>query len=125
MHAYEDSLTQDYTMQVILPEGSTNINIELPAHLKNTVEEVKLGKYFGTLDFFGRPMITIKQKNAVYTLSDDIIRVRYNFESNGLYLEPLYLFVMFMGIFTAMMIYSRISLDLKNKEKKVEHAKQE
>lgn len=116
MHSFEDSLTEDYTFKVILPEGASDIEIELPAGLKNTVKNVEIGKYFGTLDFFGRPMITINQRNAIYTLSDDIVRVRYSFDnSKGLYLEPLYVFGMLMSIYISAMIYFRLSLDLKNK----------
>ena len=61
-------------------------------------------------------MVTIKQPNAVYQLADDIIRVKYQFNNSGLYLEPLYLFSMLMACYLAAMVYSRLSLDLKNKD---------
>ena len=34
MHAYDHSLTEDYTVRVILPEGATNIHVELPGLLQ-------------------------------------------------------------------------------------------
>jgi len=37
MHAYDESLTEDYTVRVILPEGASNIHVELPSHLKTGV----------------------------------------------------------------------------------------
>lgn len=83
MHAFEDSLTEDYTVRVVLPEGATNIDVELPGAMNNYVDKnITLDKYFGTLDFFGRPMIVIKQSNAVYMLQDEIIRVKYNFDNS-------------------------------------------
>ena len=54
MHAYDASLTEDYKVKVILPEGAYDIQVELPNAVKSNVEYVKLGKFFGTLDFFGR-----------------------------------------------------------------------
>jgi oligosaccharyltransferase complex subunit alpha (ribophorin I) len=127
MHAFEDSLTEDYTVKVILPEGATDIDIEVPQNLKNFVDKIYLDKYFGTLDYFGRPMIVIKQSNAVYQLQDEILRVNYRFDnSTSLYLEPLFVFGMIFSIYLFAIIYSRLSLDLKNKnELKEEHAKQE
>ena len=29
MHAYDKSLTEDYQVKVVLPEGATNIQVEL------------------------------------------------------------------------------------------------
>ena len=81
MHAYEDSLTEDYEFKIVLPEGATNIQVELPAGLRNTDNKVDLGKFYGTLDFFGRPTVSITQKNAIYELVDDIVRVKYTFNN--------------------------------------------
>ena len=66
MHSFEDSLTEDYRVRVILPEGATNVRVELPSRLKNFYDSIEMDKYFGTLDYFGRPTVVIKQKNAVY-----------------------------------------------------------
>ena len=60
MHAYDQSLTEVYTVKIILPEGATNIKVELPNSLKDNVDSIELGKFFGTLDFWGRPQVTIK-----------------------------------------------------------------
>lgn len=119
MHAYDESLTEDYTVKVILPEGATQITIELPTALQNNVDSIEMGKFFGTLDYFGRPMITIRQSNAVHDLCDDIIRVKYRFNtSRDLYLEPIQLFGILFTIYITAMIYMRTSLSLENKENK-------
>jgi len=117
MHSFEESLTEDFIVKIILPEGATNISIELPSSLKNKDESISMGKYFGTLDIFGRPMVTIRQSNAVHDLCDDIIRVKYLFNnSTSLYLEPAIVFAMVLSLYLVAMIYSRIGLDLKSKK---------
>ena len=117
MHAYDDSLTENYQFRVILPEGATNIQIELPASLKKQVSKVELGKYFGTLDFIGRPMISVSQKNTIHDLHNEIVRVRYTFNSRDFYLEPGYVFAMIFSLFLTSMIYSNLSLNLKDEKK--------
>ena len=115
MHAYEESLTEDYTFQVVLPEGATHIQIELPPRLKNNVKSIALNKYFGTLDFFGRPTITIKQENVLHVLANDKVRVKYDFDnSKDFLLEPVYVFGMVMSLFASAMIYSRLGLNLES-----------
>ena len=77
MHAFDKSITEDYAVKVILPEGASNIQLELASDIDpNSIE---MGKYFGTLDYFGRPMIIIKKTNAVHDICDSTIRVKYNF----------------------------------------------
>lgn len=53
MHAFDKSITEDYVVKIILPEGATNIKLELASDLNP--DSIEMGKYFGTLDYFGRP----------------------------------------------------------------------
>ena len=116
MHAYDKSLTEDYTVRVILPEGAEDIRIELPQEFE--IDSITKGKFFGTLDYFGRPELTIKKLNAVHELLDHTLRVRYTFNNErDLYLEPVFIFAMLFSLFFAAMIYSRIGLDLENVKK--------
>merc|ERR1712167_26724 len=111
MHAYDKSLADDYTVKIILPEGARNIRVELPSEFK--VDSIEMGKFFGTLDFFGRPQITINKKNAVHELLDHNIRIRYQFDNTkDLYLDPLCLFAIIFLFFVAGMIYSRLEMDI-------------
>jgi Ribophorin I len=53
MHAFDKSITEDYVVKIILPEGATNIKLELASDINP--DSIEMGKYFGTLDYFGRP----------------------------------------------------------------------
>lgn len=79
MHAYDKSVTEDYTVKVILPEGATDIQLELAGDIK--ADSIDMGKYFGTMTYFGKPMITIKKTNAIHDICDSTLRVKYRFES--------------------------------------------
>lgn len=53
MHAFDKSITEDYVVKITLPEGATNIKLELASDINP--DSIEMGKYFGTLDYFGRP----------------------------------------------------------------------
>ena len=59
MHAYDASLTLDYKVRVILPEGAKDISIIYPNGCGIDKNNVTMEKYFGTLDYFGRPTVSI------------------------------------------------------------------
>lgn len=119
MHAWDKSLSEDYTVRVILPEGSTNIKLELPFQV--TGAEVTMGKYFGTLDYFGRPEIKINKLNAVHEICDGPIRVKYEFDnSTTFYLEPIQLAGLVFLVFLSLMILSRLQFNLHSKKVKTQ-----
>jgi hypothetical protein len=53
MHAFDKSIAEDYVVKVTLPEGARNIKLELASDINP--DSIELGKYYGTLDYFGRP----------------------------------------------------------------------
>lgn len=116
MHAWDKSLSEDYTVRVILPEGATNIKLELPFQV--TGADVTMGKYFGTLDYFGRPEIKINKLNAVHEICDGPIRVKYEFEKATFYLEVFQLAGLVFLVFLFLIIASRLELNLESKKVK-------
>ena len=78
MHGYDASLTEDFHVRVILPEGASDIRVIMPEGCVSE-EMISMNKYFGTLDFFGRPTVNINMKNVVYDLCNDTLRVKYRF----------------------------------------------
>lgn len=77
MHSFDKSLSEEYTVKVILPEGATDIQVDLPFE----VDSITIGRYYGTLDYFGRPEITIYKKDAVHDLYDATLRVKYRYNN--------------------------------------------
>ena len=126
MHAYDHSLTEDYTVRVILPEGATNIHVELPGLLQGKLDSIEMDKYFGTLDYFGRPTIVMKKLNAVHDMCEGNLKVTYNFNnSRDLLLEPVCMFALVFSVFLVIIIYSRIGFDLEKGAVKVKDTKTE
>merc|ERR1711935_138023 len=114
MHAYDKSLTEDYTVKVILPEGAHDIKVELAGDIEPN--SIDVGKYFGTLDYFGRPEISIKKTNAVHEICDSTFRVTYTFDNQkDLYLEPICMFALLFAVYLIAIIYSRIGFTLESK----------
>lgn len=118
MHAYDKSLTEEYTVNIILPEGASDIRVEIPSTCGIRDEDVETSKFFGTLDYFGRPKITIKKENAVHDLCDNVMIVRYQFNnSRDLYIEVVCMFGLLFSLYLAAMLYMRIGLTLDYKPK--------
>lgn len=60
MHNYDVLLAENYTFEVILPFGASDIKYELPfSDEESYIESSQL-----TLDFFGTPKLVIKKKNV-------------------------------------------------------------
>lgn len=75
---------------------------------------ISMSKYFGTLDFFGRPTVNINMKNVVYELCDEKIRVKYKFnQATDLMIEPIQVFAMIMSLFLIAIVYVRVGLTLE------------
>mmetsp|Transcript_13825 Transcript_13825/g.23582 ORF Transcript_13825/g.23582 Transcript_13825/m.23582 type:complete len:155 (-) Transcript_13825:46-510(-) len=119
MHAFDKSLNEDYTVRVVLPEGATNIKVELPSICGVSEENISMGKFFGTLDYFGRPEITITKKNAVHDLCDQLLVVKYHFNnSRDLYIEVFCMFGLLFSLYFTAMVYQRLGFQLEKKQAK-------
>lgn len=69
-------------------------------------------KFFGTLDWFGRPSLKISKTNVVHDLCDDTLRIKYSFDnSKDMALEPICMFAMLFSLFLIGMILTRIGFD--------------
>lgn len=90
---------------MILPEGAQNIKLELVGAIEP--DSIDTSKYFGTLDYWGRPTVIINKKNAVHEVCDSTLRVTYTFDNTkDLYLEPLCVFAMLFSVYLMAIIYS-------------------
>ncbi len=60
LHNYNDIMSENYTLKVILPEGATDIKMHMPFEVDSITDEV----VFSYLDFYGRPVKVIKKENV-------------------------------------------------------------
>lgn len=126
MHGYDKSLTEEYSVKVILPEGAKNIRVIMPSGCGITQENIEMGKFFGTLDWFGRPQVKISKSNVVHDLCDDTLRVKYSFDnSSDMALEPIIMFAMLLSLFIISMILTRIGFDTGVQKKKISDEQKE
>ena len=110
---FNDIVARNYTMEIILPSGAYINKIDLPI---KSYYYVNFGKYFGTLDFFGRKSIVI-QLNNVYDIHNVIFHIEYTFSSIYLFVKPLILISYFFFIFICLIFYSRSNFSLSKEPK--------
>ena len=114
MHAYDKSLNEKYTVNIILPEGASDIRLSLPDSCGISEENISESKYFGTLDYFGRPMVTITKENAVHDLCDHVLTVRYQYNnSTNLWMKAMCMFFLLFSVYSLAMAYMRMGLSLE------------
>jgi hypothetical protein len=81
------------------------------------VDSLESGLHFSTLDYIGRPSMTIKKSNVVSTLHGQAFQVSYDFSSQAMFIEPLYVIAFFFVCFLAAIVYSRIDLSFSDEKK--------
>lgn len=74
-----DILAENYTLNIILPEGSSNIKVHLPFE----VDSMETSSYFSTLDYIGKPMISIKKANVISYLHKQPFQVSITLHNTG------------------------------------------
>jgi len=94
-------------IHVIFPEGSSNIKLT-GAPFK--VEKGN-GTHFTYLDYFGRPVLILKQKNLVNE-HHQYFQITYSFNKLSLLLEPFLLVSGFLVIIITTIIVRRIDLTI-------------
>ena len=113
---FTDIIAKNFTVSVALPEGASNIELNLPIETKYTVTHEK---YFSFLDFFGRPMVVINLKNA-YDIHNVNFVINYNYSSGWMLFKPFLLISFFSIFFVALIMYFRVELSLGGSKLKTE-----
>ena len=109
---YENMLSRNYTVKVILPESADNIKVKLPIE---TPYHISYDKEYGCLDLFGRKSIIITLNN-MYDVYNTNIFITYDYQWIMLFVKPIILVVYFLILFAIMIIYSRANISLSRKE---------
>jgi len=110
---YHDLLAKNYTTKIVLPEGASDIKVNLPISSKFQITHEKSFSY---LDLFGRPTVSITMNN-VYDIHKVNFVVTYKFSKFNLYFKPLLVVCFFFAMFLLIIGYFRSDLSLKSKNK--------
>mmetsp|Transcript_32690 Transcript_32690/g.23623 ORF Transcript_32690/g.23623 Transcript_32690/m.23623 type:complete len:203 (-) Transcript_32690:62-670(-) len=114
MHAYDVLLVEDYTLEIVLPLGATDIQVNLPFD----VDEQYYEEYFSTLDFFGRTKIVIKKENVFSEMHSENFQITYKFDPIMLLSKPLLCSLTFLSFYLISIFLSRIDVSLDKKVQK-------
>jgi len=95
-------------IRIILPEGSTDIDIHLPFSLESPAEH---GLHATYLDTEGRPTILLRKTNLVPEHSE-YFQITYRFKATSLLHEIFLLIGAYLAFFIAAIVYVRFELSI-------------
>ncbi|KNC26798.1 hypothetical protein FF38_06339 [Lucilia cuprina] len=106
-HIYDDMFIDEAVVNIILPEGCTNIKLKTPY----SVQRKDDGLTYTYLDTFGRPTITFTKRNLVENHISNF-ELRYNFSKILLLQEPLLIISFVFIIFILTIIFKRLDFSI-------------
>lgn len=111
LHNFDVLLAENYTVEVILPYGASEITFDIPFDIdSSSIEKSTL-----TLDFFGTPKLVFKKSNVFSHLHAKNIKVSYKFDERYNLVKPVGLSLTIFGFFILAIFFSRISLSFAEK----------
>lgn len=106
LYNYDVLLAENYTFEVILPYGASDIKFELPFDH----DEAEIGTSVLSLDFFGTPKLSIRRRDVFAMLNNKNIVVKYRFDETYILMKPIGLSLTVFAFYLMAIVYSRISL---------------
>ncbi|XP_053609099.1 dolichyl-diphosphooligosaccharide--protein glycosyltransferase subunit 1 [Plodia interpunctella] len=110
-HIFDDMQIDEVVTKVILPEGSTNIKLNLPYPVTRLPDSL----HYTYLDTKGRPVITFKKENVVENHIQDF-QLRYSFPRLLMLQEPLLVVGFLHALFICVIIYVRLDFSIHKSE---------
>jgi hypothetical protein len=83
-----------------------------------SLDSVESGLHFSTLDYIGRPSLTITKKNVHKLIHNEAFQVSYDFQNQGLFIEPLYVIAFFFVCYLSAILYGRVNFNFDDDKKK-------
>lgn len=109
--AFEDVWVEQMEMKVVLPEGCTDVKVELPAGVSSSW--TRRFTYLDSQLNGGRPVLILRGNNLVSELASEVI-VTYEFSATRMLVEPL----MLVGSFLCVFLFFTFSSRESTKDKK-------
>ncbi|XP_054717995.1 dolichyl-diphosphooligosaccharide--protein glycosyltransferase subunit 1-like [Uloborus diversus] len=116
-HVFDDSVIDDATVRVILPEGSKNIQVKPPYAVDRLPDEL----HYTYLDTVGRPVIVMHKSNLVEQHIQDF-EIHYEYQKMLMLQEPFLVVIALYLLFIVVIIYVRLDFSITkdpNKESKL------
>ncbi|CAG2164069.1 unnamed protein product, partial [Oppiella nova] len=117
-HIFDNSVIDDVTVKVILPEGSSDINYRSAY----TVDRQKDQKHYTYLDTIGRTVLVFHKSNVVEEHIQDV-EVHYKFNKILLLQEPLLVVGAIFSLCILVVIYVRLDFSISKNPQKQSSAK--
>lgn len=112
-HIHDNMSIEKAIINIILPEGSTNIEIITPYSVKRLEDEV-MHTY---LDTIGRPVVSFSKLNLVENHISDF-NLKYTFSKVSLLQEPLLVIAFIYIIFLVTIVFLRLDFSITSQSHK-------
>ncbi|VVC26266.1 Ribophorin I [Cinara cedri] len=106
-HLYDNMIIEDVTVVIILPEGSSDLNLKTP-HPSVRLPD---GLHYTYLDTIGRPTIKLKMSNVVESHISDF-ELKYKFPKAFMFHEPLIVIIAIYILFITVIIWVRLDFSI-------------
>ncbi|XP_078036604.1 dolichyl-diphosphooligosaccharide--protein glycosyltransferase subunit 1 [Augochlora pura] len=110
-HVFDDMVVDELVVKIILPEGSKNIELNLPYAATRLPDSL----YYTYLDTTGRPVISITKKNLVENHIQDF-KLKYTFPRVLMLQEPLLVAAALYLLFLLVITYVRLDFSIDKDE---------
>ncbi|KAM3958976.1 dolichyl-diphosphooligosaccharide--protein glycosyltransferase subunit 1-like [Aphomia sociella] len=110
-HIFDEMQVDELVTKIILPEGSTNIKLNVPYQVSRLPDSL----HYTYLDTKGRPVITFTKSNVVENHIQDF-QLRYTFPRLLMLQEPLLVVGFLYTLFLCVIIYVRLDFSIHKSE---------
>ena len=106
-HIFDNSVIEECTVKVVLPEGAADVKLRLPFSVSRERDQIR--KTY--LDTFGRTVIVLKKNNLVENHVQDF-EVHYSYNRFWMLQEPLLLVSFLFALCLCVIVYARLDFNL-------------
>jgi len=107
-HIFDDQIVEDFTLKIILPEGSKVGKFDSPFPVSRLPDTL----HYTYLDISGRPVVTIKNVGDLTEKNIMDFELGFKFSKFSMIMEPLMLIVAFLLFFFFAFIYVRLDFSI-------------
>ena len=110
-HIFDDMIIDEMVVKIILPEGSHNLNLDLPYEAK----QLPALLHYTYLDTTGRPVVSVTKKNLVENHIQNF-KLKYTFPKLLMLQEPFLVAGALYLLFLLVILYVRLDFSIDKDE---------